>query len=69
MKPVPSQPARLYWWQGRSNLGDLLSPIILEKYTGVTPEWSDPLLANVVCVGSVIDNLPPTGWPGRVPPL
>jgi len=56
---------RAYWWIGRSNFGDLLTPLLLDYHADVKVEWADPARADVVCVGSVLEHLPPN-WPGVV---
>ncbi len=54
-----------FWWTGRSNFGDRLAPLLLERFAGVVAEWAPFNQARVVTVGSVLDATPP-GWNGIV---
>ena len=57
---------KCYWWRGEPNFGDLLCPIILEHFCGVSVGWSDPVDAEIVSCGSVLDLLPESGYSGIV---
>ena len=46
---------KLYWWDTRPNLGDLLTPMLFEHY-GIDYEWAPPDQAEWVGIGSVL------GW-------
>lgn len=48
------------------NLGDQLTPLLLQKFADIDPTWSPAASANIICVGSVIDSLPRSGWTGSV---
>ncbi len=54
-----------YWWSQRPNFGDLLSPLLIQRFAGITPVWAPPENADLVCAGSVLDVLP-LGWTGVV---
>src|ERR1035437_9995601 len=57
---------RAFWWRGEPNFGDLLCPILLENFSGVSVGWSDPADAEIVSTGSVLDMLPQSGYSGIV---
>ena len=48
---------KTYWFSARKNFGDLLTPELLRNY-GLRPFYSSLESADVVCVGSLLDNLP-----------
>jgi pyruvyltransferase len=54
-----------YFWSENGNFGDLLTPLLLEHFCGVTPMVSTPEIADVVVAGSVLDVIP-DGWGGIV---
>lgn len=53
-----SPPVLAYYWAGKANFGDLLTPLILKHFCGVDSLWVDPLFADIVVAGSVLDVLP-----------
>ncbi len=46
-----------YWWAGKRNFGDLLTPAILRQ-CGLTPVLASPQTANLASTGSILDILP-----------
>lgn len=54
-----------FWWTGRTNFGDLLTPLLLAHFGEVEVAWSPVNDADLVCVGSVLEFLPQQ-WPGIV---
>lgn len=58
-----------YRWRGhnntRSNFGDELGPLLLQRFADIESDWSPIAGANVITVGSILD-LVPTGWRGIV---
>lgn len=54
-----------YWWNGRSNFGDLLTPLLLERFADIRVNWAPIEKANMVGVGSILDIVP-FGWSGLV---
>jgi pyruvyltransferase len=54
-----------YWWRGRPNFGDLLTPLLLSHFSDLQVVWAPIEEASFVCVGSVLDQLP-RGWTGTV---
>ncbi len=64
--------ARHFHWRGENtssgqvaNFGDLLGPLLLKRFSGVSSEWSAFKDANIVTVGSVL-QLMPGNWHGTV---
>jgi len=49
---------RAYWWRAQPNWGDRLNWTILHKL-GHDPEWAQPLQADLVLMGSIIEHIPP----------
>lgn len=54
-----------FWWKGRKNFGDLLTPLLLERFADIQVSWSELGSADILCVGSNLDVLP-HGWSGIV---
>lgn len=54
-----------YWWVGRPNFGDLLTPLLLQHFSGLPVSWGPLKDADLVCVGSILDQLP-QHWDGVV---
>ncbi len=54
-----------YYWVGRPNFGDLLTPLLISHYTDITVSWAPIQTAELVGVGSVIEHIP-NGWDGRI---
>jgi len=54
-----------YWWRGRPNFGDLLTPLLLSHFADLEVAWAPVSEASFVCVGSVLEHLPP-GWSGTI---
>ena len=46
-----------YWWTGKRNFGDLLTPAILRQY-GLIPVLASPESANLASTGSILGILP-----------
>lgn len=57
--------ARAYYWIKRPNFGDLLTPLILAKFSRIESVWARPADAQIVVTGSIIEHLPPD-WGGIV---
>lgn len=58
-------PIKTYYWNTRPNFGDLLTSLLLKRFTGLQSEWVEPKDAELVVVGSVLDRLP-ENWQGVV---
>lgn len=54
-----------YFWQGRPNFGDLLTAPLLAHFGDAEVAWSAAEDADIVCVGSVLEALPPK-WSGVI---
>jgi pyruvyltransferase len=54
-----------YWWVGRPNWGDLLTPLLLKHYCDIEALWAPFPVATIVGVGSVLEHVP-NGWSGRI---
>jgi hypothetical protein len=65
MAPLTRRRPRGYWWIGRSNFGDLLTPLLLEYHADVRVDWVEADRADIVCIGSVLEHLP-RDWSGIV---
>jgi hypothetical protein len=57
---------RTYWWTGKANFGDALTPLLLKHFCGIETELAHPSVADLVVAGSVLDVLPQKGWTGIV---
>lgn len=53
-----------YWFNGYINFGDLITPLLLKAY-GFTPVHSSPGRSEIVCAGSILDQIP-TNYPGYI---
>lgn len=62
---MPGAPIRTYWWP-EENFGDQLSPRIVAALAGRPVERADPETAELVAVGSVLEQLHDTGFAGTV---
>ena len=58
-------PIKTYYWNVHPNFGDLLTTLLLRKFTDLESVWSAPQEAELVVAGSVLDKLP-AGWTGVV---
>lgn len=56
---------KLYSWQVKKNFGDLLSSLLIEKFTHLRWEHSKPDDADLVVVGSILEHLP-EHWNGVI---
>jgi hypothetical protein len=56
---------RHFNWRTEVNWGDLLGPLLLERFAGVQTAWEPFETAELVTVGSVL-QLMPRDWPGIV---
>jgi pyruvyltransferase len=54
-----------YWWCGRPNFGDLLTPLLFQRFTDVRLTWVRPAAAVVIASGSILEHMPPR-WAGIV---
>jgi len=49
---------KTYYWRAKSNFGDLLGPLLLKRFAGLSVEWTVPEFSQIVTVGSVLEKLP-----------
>lgn len=56
---------RAFYWTGKPNFGDLLTPLLLRRFAHLNTELADIDHAPLVCVGSIL-NLLPASWSGVV---
>lgn len=56
--PKNRKAVKAYWWNGRPNMGDLLTPLLINHFTSLTAEWERVGKADVVSVGSILEHLP-----------
>ncbi len=50
-------PVKAYWWKGRPNWGDGLTPLLLARFAHVEAFWAERESAEVVAVGSILGNI------------
>jgi pyruvyltransferase len=53
-----------YYWRDVPNWGDLLAPLLLERFAGIKATWATICGSDIVTVGSVLEHVPPqwAGW-------
>jgi len=56
---------KTYYWNAHKNFGDLLSTLLLKRFTKFEAEWATPKDANLVVVGSILEHLPEE-WNGVI---
>lgn len=49
---------KTYYWKGKKNFGDLLTPLLLQRFCHLEAQWVPEAEAELVMVGSVLDTLP-----------
>lgn len=49
---------KIYYWKEKKNFGDLLSSLLLQKFTGLSSTWSTPKDSELVLVGSLLEKIP-----------
>ena len=54
-----------YNWRTKTNWGDRLGPLLLERFAGISSVWAPFPEAQIVTVGSVL-QLMPWDWPGII---
>ncbi len=55
----------VYYWRGRPNFGDLLTPLLLKHFCSIEAVWVPVEEASLVGVGSIIEHIP-NGWDGKI---
>lgn len=56
---------KLYYWNKKKNFGDLLSPLIIKRFTHIDSVWSSVEDAEIIAVGSILEHLPKE-WKGVI---
>ncbi len=56
---------KIYYWKGKKNFGDLLTSLLLDKFTGLPSNWVEPDKAELVMTGSILEHLP-ADWGGVI---
>lgn len=56
---------KVYYWNKVANFGDVLTPLLLKKFSNLTAQLSPVGDAELVVVGSIIDQLP-KDWTGII---
>lgn len=49
---------KLYYWRGKKNFGDLLAPLLINRFSHLPSEWSEPQDSELVMVGSILEHIP-----------
>jgi len=49
---------RVYYWKGQRNFGDLLTPLLIQKFSHLNTTWSEAKDSDLVMVGSILEHLP-----------
>jgi len=49
---------KIYYWNTKKNFGDLVSPLLISRFTKLSSEWASPEEADMVMVGSILEHLP-----------
>lgn len=60
-----SRQTTAYWWIGKRNWGDLLTPLLLDHFCDIGTTWAPFPEASLTAVGSVIEHIP-NGWRGLI---
>lgn len=56
---------KAYYWTGKKNFGDLLTPLLLTYFSKLKVELAEPSQARVVVAGSILEHLP-LWWDGYI---
>lgn len=51
---------KAYYWKNKNNFGDLLTPLLIKRFTKEPAVWSAPLDADIIMVGSILEHMFPT---------
>ena len=54
-----------YYWTGKKNFGDLLTPLLIEKFCKLPSELSNVKNADIIIVGSILEQIP-RDWSGVI---
>lgn len=56
---------KTFYWKKKVNFGDLLASFLLVHFTGLLSEWTEPEDAELVMIGSILEQLP-QDWKGVI---
>ncbi len=56
---------KTYYWNSKPNFGDMLSTLLLKRFTKFSCEWSQPRQADIILVGSILEHMP-DDWNGVI---
>lgn len=56
---------KVYYWNGRKNFGDLLTPLLIKRFSKLNSEWVEPKKADLIMVGSILEHMP-LNWCGII---
>lgn len=56
---------KVYYWKGKRNFGDLLSSLLIKRFTRLSTEWSTIIDSDMIMVGSILDQVP-TNYKGII---
>jgi pyruvyltransferase len=56
---------KAYYWKGKANFGDLLTPYLLKRFARLSSEWAKPEDAELALVGSILEHFP-YDWNGII---
>ena len=48
----------IYYWKDKKNFGDLLTGLLIKKFTSLPSTWTEPAKSELIMVGSILDKLP-----------
>jgi len=54
-----------YYWRGKKNFGDLLTPYLLGRYAKLSSMWAPPEDAQLIMTGSILEHMP-MNWQGVI---
>lgn len=62
---LPDQNISTFYWTGKKNFGDLLAPLLINKFCHFNTKLTDPANAQIFMVGSIAEFIP-KDWIGVV---
>lgn len=65
MTAKPKKIPTAFFWSKKQNFGDQLTPLLVEHFANVKIAWAEAKDADFICVGSILEALPPK-WRGIV---
>lgn len=56
---------KIYYWKGKKNFGDALTPLLIERFCHLPSVWTPPQEAELIISGSILEHMPPD-WEGVI---